>query len=210
MPAIEHDPPGEDGGTTRPDACPGARLHVSLVIPTYNGRHLLEPCLDSIARQTRRPDETIAVDDGSSDGTPAFLRERYPWVRVVVLARNQGFVGAVNAGIVAAGGDVIALLNNDTEAEPAWLEALVALEQDPTIAFCDAKLLLFDRRDHLHAAGDGYTVGGVPVNRAPGRAMTGGTTGREPVLGVRRRAAYRAESGGSAADPWLIAYLTRT
>ena len=165
---------------------PGARLHVSLVIPTYNGRLLLEPCLDSIARQTRRPDETIAVDDGSSDGT-AFLRERYPWVPVVVLARNQGFVGAVNAGIVAASGDVIALLNNDTEAEPAWLEALVApLEQDPTIAFC-APSCCSSTGAITCAAGDGYTVGGVPVVGAWTRD-DGRYDRAEPVFGAIRQA----------------------
>src|SRR5207245_1727464 len=63
-------------------------------------------------------------------------------------------------------GEVIALLNNDTKPEPGWLEALVApLEEDPQTGFCASKLLVFDRRDYLQAAGDGYSTGGVPVNR---------------------------------------------
>ncbi len=189
-------------------------LTVSLVIPTYNGAHLLAPCLDSVARQTRRPDETIIVDDASTDGTAALLSEHYPWVRLLRLDTNRGFVGAVNHGIETAAGDIIALLNNDTEADPDWLAALVApLESEPAVGFCASKLLLFDQRDHLQAAGDGYSPGGVPVNRGAWMRDDGRFDRPEDIFGA---------SGGAAAfrramlrtvgtfDPWLVSYLEDT
>jgi GT2 family glycosyltransferase len=185
-----------------------------LIVPTYNGWHLLVPCLDAVAGQTRRPDETIVVDDASTDGTPQHLRERYPWVRVVMLPRNLGFVGAVNRGIDVAAGDVIALLNNDAEAEPGWLAALVApLEEDPRAGFCASKLLLFDRRDHLQAAGDGYSTGGVPINRGAWTRDDGRFDRPEDVFGASGgAAAYRRDLlrtlGGF--DPWLVSYLEDT
>jgi GT2 family glycosyltransferase len=189
-------------------------LTVSLVIPTYNGAHLMGPCLDAIAGQTRRPDETIVVDDASTDGTADLLRERYPWVRVLRLETNRGFVGAVNHGIEHATGEVIALLNNDTEAEPGWLAALVApLEEEPGVGFCASKMLLFDRRDHLQAAGDGYSTGGVPVNRGAWTRDDGRYDQPEDVFGASGgAAAYRAEMLRAIGtfDPWLVSYLEDT
>jgi len=187
---------------------------VSLVIPTYNGAHLLTTCLEAVARQTRQADETIVVDDGSTDGTAALLVERFPWVRRLGLERNLGFVGAVNAGIAASSGEIVALLNNDTEPEPDWLAALVApLEADPTLGSTASKLLLFDRRDHLQAAGDGYSTGGVPINRGAWTRDEGQFDRSVEVFGASGgAAAYRRaaleEAGGF--DPWLVSYLEDT
>ncbi len=61
--------------------------------------------------------ETILVDNGSSDGTVAYVSERFPWVRVVSLSENRGFAGGNNAGVREARGDFVALLNNDTVPE---------------------------------------------------------------------------------------------
>ena len=70
--------------------------------------------------------ETILVDNGSTDGSVEFVRERFPWVRLVTLAENRGFAGGNNAGVREARGEYVALLNNDTAAEPTWLRALKA------------------------------------------------------------------------------------
>jgi GT2 family glycosyltransferase len=184
------------------------------VIPTYDGAHLLPGCLDAVARQSRPPDETIVVDDGSSDGTVTLLATCYPWVRVVRHETNRGFAGAVNTGIRASRGEVVVLLNNDTEADPDWLAALVAPllaeAADPRVGFCASKLLLFDRRDHLHSAGDGYSVGGVPINRGAWGRDDGRFDHDEEVFGAcAGAAAYRRglfeEVGGF--DEWLHSYL---
>ncbi len=187
------------------------RLRVSLVIPTYNGAHLLTTCLAAVARQTRRPDETVVVDDASTDGTAELLAGRFPWVRVVRHKRNTNFVGAVNTGIQETGGEIVVLLNNDTEPEPGWLAALVApLEADPSLGATASKLLLFDRRDYLHSAGDAFSPGGVPFNRGAWTRDVGQFDALTDVFGAcGGAAAYRrsalVEVGGF--EGWLVSYL---
>src|SRR4051794_21052615 len=104
--------PAEPAADPR-DGQEGVALRVSLIVPTYNGAHLMPVCLDAIAAQSRRPDETVVVDDASTDDTAGLLAARYPWVRVVRLETNRGFAGAVNVGIRATRGEVAVLLNND-------------------------------------------------------------------------------------------------
>ncbi len=82
------------------------------------------------------------------------------------LTENFGFAGACNAGIEAAKGEIIALLNNDTEVDPGWAAAVVdAFARHPEVGSVASKMLLFDRRDHIHTAGDLFTVDGRAVNR---------------------------------------------
>ncbi len=139
---------------------------IDLIIPNYNGAALLPTCLDALRAQTRRDFTITLVDDGSRDDSPALLAARYPEVRVLSLPRNRGLAAAVNAGLDITSNDMVVLLNNDTEAHPRWLERLVGtLERYPAYAFAAGKLLLFDRRDHLHSAGDFYRVNGVPGSR---------------------------------------------
>ncbi len=73
------------------------------------------------------------VDDASTDGTADWLAREHPDVRVVRLERNGGFCAAANAGIAAARGRFIQLLNNDTEVGPGWIEAGLAPFADPTV-----------------------------------------------------------------------------
>ena len=99
---------------------------VSVVIVTWNGRQYLEACLSAVAAQEGVNAETILVDNASTDGTVAFVRERFPGVRVVAMSENRGFAGGNNAGVREARGRLVALLNNDTVPEPGWLQALAA------------------------------------------------------------------------------------
>src|SRR6516165_8972923 len=93
---------------------------LSIVIPTYNGLGHLQRLLPSVRRHAPPGTQVIVVDDASSDGTSGWLKTRHPWVEVVVLSANEGFCGAVNAGVARARGDVVELLNNDTEVAPGW------------------------------------------------------------------------------------------
>jgi len=127
---------------------------LSVVIPNYNGAALLPACLDSLRAQTRPADEIIVVDDASSDASPTLLRETYPEVTLLAMTANRGFCRASNAGLKAAGGDLVMLLNNDTEVEPHCLEELVgAMESDPQAGFCAAKMLFYDRRTTINSVG---------------------------------------------------------
>lgn len=138
----------------------------SVIIPNWNGVRFLPTCLNALGTQTFRNFEIIVVDDASTDDSRALLEKNYPHVRVLALEKNRGFAHAVNTGIRAARGQVIVLLNNDTEADPRWLEEIAnAFARQPDAGMVVCKLRLFDRRDHLHSAGDFYRVDGVPGNR---------------------------------------------
>ncbi len=139
---------------------------ISVIIPNWNGARFLPGVLDSLAAQTYPHYEVIVVDNASTDDSVALIARDYPWVRQVLLAENRGLTGGVNAGIAVARGEIIALLNNDAEADPAWLEELArALEAHPEAGAAASKMLLYDRRDVLNSAGDFYTVAGEPGNR---------------------------------------------
>jgi GT2 family glycosyltransferase len=141
-------------------------LLVSVIIPSWNGKHHLETCLPSLAGQTYRSFELIVVDNGSTEGTVTWLGHSWPAARIVALPENRGFTVAVNVGIQAARGELIALLNNDTEVERDWLEQLVdVIGRHPGAGMVASKLKLWDDRTRIHSAGDFYTVGGRPGNR---------------------------------------------
>ena len=147
---------------------------ISIIIPHLNGRHHLDDCLQSLRRQTWRDFEALLVDNGSTDGTQDYVAENYPEVKLIQLPENRGFTGACNAGWQAARGEIIILLNNDTEADPRWLaEVMAAFDRHPRAGSIASKMLLFDRRDHLHTAGDFYRMDGIPGNRGVWQADMG-------------------------------------
>ncbi len=161
-----------------------SRPLLSVVIPNWNGAALLPGCLDSLRRQTLLDFETIVVDNGSSDGSIPLLRHSYPEARVLDLGSNLGFAGGVNRGIMAANGEVVVLLNNDVEAAPSWLEAVAgALEEEPAAGMVASRIMLFDRRDVFHSAGDQYGRDGIPINRGVWQTDTGQYDAREYVFG---------------------------
>jgi GT2 family glycosyltransferase len=99
---------------------------VSVAILSWNGRQHLETCLGALRAQADPgvPWEVLVLDNGSTDGTAEFLRDRHPWVRSIASAVNLGFCGGNNRLVAEATGDAVAFLNNDTRPEPGWLAAL--------------------------------------------------------------------------------------
>jgi GT2 family glycosyltransferase len=187
---------------------------IDIIIPNYNGAALLPTCLDSLRAQTRRDFCVVVVDDGSTDDSVALVRRRYPEVQVIALPRNRGLAAAVNAGIEATGGEYVVLLNNDTEAHPRWLEHLIgALDRYPAYAFAASKLMLFDRRDHFHSAGDYYRLDGVPGSRGVWQRDIGQFDVMEEVFGpcagaaaYRRAALEELAEQGRVFDEDLVMY----
>lgn len=126
---------------------------ISVIVPNWNGRHLLKSCLDSLSRQTERH-EVVFVDDASTDGSAGYVEREFPAVRVVRLRKNSGFAAATNAGIRVADGEYIAFLNNDAEADPHWLAELQqALMRDATLGFVGGKILYKEHSNVIAAAG---------------------------------------------------------
>jgi GT2 family glycosyltransferase len=129
---------------------------LSVIIPNWNGKRFIMECIDSLKAQTFQDFETILVDNGSTDGSAEFAEERYgDFIRIIRNKRNLGFTGGNNVGIRAARGSYIVLLNNDTWADPHWLEELVkATQLEPLIGMWGSKVCSYFQRDRIEATGE--------------------------------------------------------
>ena len=165
----------------------------SLVIPTWNGATVLRACLRTLQDQTFTDFETIVVDNGSTDGTAAMLAAEFKGVRLLPLSENKGFAAATNIGLKAARGDVLVCLNNDVEAKPEWLAALVhVLDTRPEIGFVASRMLNAHQPGLIDAAGDAMSL--LPWNI--GRGQPDGPAfdqPRELLSACAGAAAYRRE-----------------
>ena len=127
---------------------------MTVIIVNWNGKRFLDDCLGSLRRQTFRDFETILVDNGSSDGSPEYVRSNFPEVRLIALNENRGFTGGNLAGYEFATGNIIVLLNNDTEADPAWLEEIhKAGTLHPHAGSFASKMMYFDDRGRIENCG---------------------------------------------------------
>jgi len=125
----------------------------SIIIPTWNGLQLISACLDSLLAQEYSDFEIIVVDDDSTDGTADWVAKQYPQINLVHHSSNLGFCHACNSGLEQAKGDILVLLNHDTEVMAGWLAELVAvLATDSTIGIAGGKALYPDGRIQ-HAGG---------------------------------------------------------
>jgi GT2 family glycosyltransferase len=204
---------GVTGRAPSPE-CPIDRPLCSVVIPSYNGRALLARCLASVMRHRPadplRAIEIVVADDASTDGTAQWLAVAHPEVRVVSLARNGGFCAAANAGIAAARGRFIQLLNNDTEVTPGWIEGGLAPFTDPSVGSVAPLVLVRSDPARVDSAGDAYTIAGWPIKRGHGEPATA-FAGRpvEEVFGASGSSAFfRTEAlrRAGAFDPFLGSY----
>jgi len=124
-------------------AAHGGPVDLSIVLVSWNTRALTLVCLGALGPAVAPlRAETIVVDNGSTDGTPAAIRAAHPGVRLLEPGRNLGFAAGNNAGLAAARGDFLCLLNPDTLPAPGALAALVAfLRAQPTIGAAGPRLL---------------------------------------------------------------------
>ncbi len=112
-------------------------MDVSLIIPNYNGLDLLQKYLPGVVDAYRNINnnikEIIIVDDGSGDGSVKFVKKNYPEIKIIQHKKNRGFSVAVNAGVRAAKGDLVCLLNTDVIPEPDFLSATLKYFTDKDI-----------------------------------------------------------------------------
>ncbi len=115
------------GRRRKPVRTPRSIDSASVVIPNWNGRDLLEKYLPSVmtALAGNPANEVIVVDNGSTDGSAAFVREHFPQVKLLALDRNLGFGGGSNEGFRAASNDIVVLLNSDMRVAPDFLQPLL-------------------------------------------------------------------------------------
>jgi GT2 family glycosyltransferase len=169
---------------------------VDVVIPNWNGRELLATVLGTLDGQTFTDFRVLVADNGSSDGSVEWLRTKRPDVGVIALAENLGFAAAVNAGVAAGASEFVALLNNDMELEPRWLEELVgALDADPRAGAATPKQRSGHERAKLDGAGDVIAWTGGASRRGIGELDQGQYDTPGPVFSASAGAAlYRRQA----------------
>lgn len=176
-------------------------MNISIVIPTYNGKDLLEEYLEAVVdamkfwevhEKGQGKGEIIVVDDASTDGTFEWLHEHYSQVRVIRNPKNLRFAESCNSGVQAAKGEVVVLLNNDVEPHAEFLIPLLSHLEDSKV----------------------FAVGCREINRFEGKALIGGRGVMAFMRGLvvhwrpkdQESPATAWVSGGSAAyrrDLWL-------
>ena len=105
----------------------------SIIIPCFNNLRYTRECIESLKRHTTSHHEVIVVDNGSTDGTAAFIR-RHGGIKLISNELNMGFAKAINQGLRKAKGRYVVWLNNDVLVTPGWLERLItAAERSPWI-----------------------------------------------------------------------------
>jgi len=129
-------------------------MTVSVVVVNWDRRDLLRACLHSLAAQTFRDFEIVVVDNGSTDGSAEMVEQEFCHVRLIRNPVNRGFCAANNQCIAAARGRLVALLNNDAEADPRWLEELLrAFDAGDRVGMAASKILVWENRSTIDKAG---------------------------------------------------------
>ncbi len=156
---------------------------IEVIVPNWNGLRLLPRNLESLSLQTFSGFRVTVVDNGSQDGSVEYLREQWKEIRVLALPRNFGFCRAVNYAIRRSPADLIALLNNDAEAEPGWLEALfLAAQKYPRAGSFASKILMAGNRRRIESAGDFLKKDACGANRGRGEEDKGQYDREEEVF----------------------------
>jgi GT2 family glycosyltransferase len=192
----------------------GAAPEVSVIVVNWNRREMLRGCLESLLRQNGPVFEVIVVDNGSGDGSPEMAasfgaRAGFP-LHLIRNSRNLGFCAANNQGIRAARGRWVALLNNDAEAEPGWLQAMVrSAESHPGTGMVACKIVVYEDPTRIDKAGHLIWPDGQNRGRGTGEVDNGQYDREEEVLwpdgcAALYRKAMLDEIGGFDED--LFAY----
>ena len=164
----------ETGGAARSalDAAP----QVSIVVPSWNGRALLAESLPAIAALDYPRDraEVLVFDNGSTDGSVAWLRATWPAVRVLESPVNVGFAAACDRAAAAAAGELVAFVNNDLRLAPDWLTQMTQALVASGAAAAGSRILDWEGRRYDFDGGtmNFYGHGATPRHGRPVRAPT--------------------------------------
>ena len=136
---------------------------ISVIIVNYNGKKLLENCLESLFKTDYNNFEVILVDNNSTDGSMEFVTKNYPKIIVIKLDSNKGFAEPNNIGAKIAKGEYLLFLNNDTVTTTNFISEMVkVLEKDEKIAICQSLLLKPD--GNIDSSGDFIDKMGIVYN----------------------------------------------
>jgi GT2 family glycosyltransferase len=137
---------------TEPSATASAPTLGAVVI-NYNGGHRILECLQALCRQTLALERIVVVDNGSEDGSPERIRERFEHVEVIELGDNQGLPAARNVGLAAVDSELVLLADSDIYLEPDALQRLVSARTETGVAVVCPRIRLIPERDVVQADG---------------------------------------------------------
>jgi GT2 family glycosyltransferase len=163
---------------------------LSIIIPSHNRPDLLRLCLARVRRHAPAGTEILVVDDGSPHGAAAAVGQTFPEVQIVRLPRRRGFCAAANAGIAAAHGDIVELLNDDTEVTENWAIPALACFRDPRVAAVAPLVLYWPDGRYVDSAGDRYYVGGIAGKRGHGEPLGPHHLQKATVFGASASSAF--------------------
>ena len=139
---------------------------ISVIVLNWNGHPFLEPCLNSLMAQAYTPLEIIVVDNASTDGSVALVKEKFPEIRLMVNEKNLGFAGGNNVGIRSSRGKYLMILNNDTRIEANCIEELKrSIEKDERYGACASKIILESEKNRIDSAGIVVGLDGLSIGR---------------------------------------------
>ncbi len=130
---------------------------VYISILNYNGKIDTEECLNSIKKLNYNNFKTVVLDNGSTDDSVSYLKEKFPGIELIENNKNLGFAEGNNVGIKYAlmqGAEYVLILNNDTIVSTSFLKNLIDVAtKDKTIGIIGPKILYYDKRDRIWFAG---------------------------------------------------------
>jgi GT2 family glycosyltransferase len=146
---------------------------VSIIVLNWNGRPYLAECLGSLREQTYDgPHQVVLVDNGSEDGSASYVEASFPEVRVIRSSVNLGFAAGNNLAARQLDTDLLAFLNNDTRADPTWLDELVrSVTAAPDVACAGGRILSWDGKT-VDFIGGGATLTGLGIQFGYGQPAT--------------------------------------
>ncbi len=152
---------------------PQKDVPVTVVIPNWNGKKWLTPCIEALDRQTYREFKIIVVDNGSVDGSADNIQSGSIPVHVEKLNENTGFANAANVGIERSDTPYVALLNSDTEVFPDWLSSLVKRMDScgPEVGAINSLMIQMDNPSLVDDAGDSLSWYGIATKNGHGEPV---------------------------------------
>jgi len=156
----ESEIPSKFNDIVQSDSKPVGKPQVSIIIPLYNASALTRACLAAIDEHTAKHTiELILIDNASTDETPQLLQTLPSIVKIIRNKKNLGFARACNQGAMAARGEFLLFLNNDTKVTNGWLDPLLKTIRQPRTGVVGCKLLYPD--DRIQHAGISL-INGIP------------------------------------------------
>jgi GT2 family glycosyltransferase len=168
---------------------------LSIVIPTHQRTDLLRTCLQAVTQHAPPHTEVIVVDDASPGAAASAVAAKFG-VQMVRFRKQRGFAAAANAGIRASSGDILEMLNDDTEVQAGWADSALRWFGDPTVGAVAPLVLAWPDGKIIDSAGDRYYLGGIADKRGHGRRIGGAGEYLQPrrVFGTSANAGFYRRS----------------